>query len=81
MEHIAYLEKAKKEKRVANGIVWRCKKAYEIIAELKEELKKNPRYKELVDTVSMLDDLSCQVDAMLKAKRDKKNGKTAKNGK
>jgi hypothetical protein len=80
-EHIAYLEKAKKEKRVPNGIIWRCKKAYEIIAELKEELKHTKRYKELVDTVAILDDLSCQVEAMLKAKRKNGNGKANKKGK
>lgn len=73
MEHIKYLEKAKKTKRVANGIVWRCKKAFEIVSELKEELKKNTRYKELVDTVEILDELISRVEIILKKQKEKKS--------
>jgi len=72
MEHVQYLEKAKKAKRVANGIIWRCKKAFEIISELKEELKKNKRYKELVDTVEVLDELISRVELILKKQKEKK---------
>lgn len=71
MEHIAYMEKAKKAKRVSSGIVWRCKRAFEIIAELSKEISTHKRIKELKDTNQILDELTCQVEAILKKKKAK----------
>jgi hypothetical protein len=72
MEHVQYMEKAIKAKRVANGLIWRCKKACEIIHELKQELKAHGRYKELLDTVSILDEVLPKVEAIIKKQKAKK---------
>ena len=71
MEHIKYMENAKKDKRASSGIIWRCKRAFEIIAELSKELLTHKRYKELADTNQILDELTCQVEALLKKQKGK----------
>jgi len=72
MEHIRYLEKVERERRAGNGVIWKCKKAFEVVSELKDELKANKRFKELVDTVEILDELICRCDKILKVEKNKK---------
>jgi len=78
MEHVQYMENAIKTKRVANGLIWRSKKACEIVHELKEEIKTNPRYKEVVDTVTILDELIPRVEAIVKPQKTKATKKATK---
>jgi len=70
MEHIQYLEKAEKKRRIPNGTMWRCKKAYEIVSELMGELKGHKRYRELIDTVEVLDHLIGKVETILKREKN-----------
>ena len=71
MEHIKYCEKAKKEQKIARGTLWRCKEAYSICATLKEELKGNKRYNELVDTVEALGESVALVEPLVKSQNEK----------
>jgi len=65
MEHIKYLENGIKERRMSKSTLWRCKKAYELIEALKEELKGNKRYNEVVDTNQILGDLIGKMEAII----------------
>jgi hypothetical protein len=78
MEHIAYMEKAEKAKRVAQSTVWRCKKAVEICNAHAEGLKDNERYNEILDTINMLDELVGQVEAFVTDAKEKTAKEKAK---
>jgi len=57
MEHIKYIDKGLDEQRMTPSTLWRCKKAYSIISDLKEEVKnRQDLYDEITDTISLLDD-------------------------
>lgn len=70
MEHIKYCEKAKKEQKMARGTLWRCKEAYSICSALKEELKANKRYNELVDTIEALGESVARVEPLVKTQKE-----------
>jgi len=71
MEHIKYCDLAIKTKKMPRGTMWRCKEAYSIINGLKEELKKNKRYHELVDTVGVLGERISLAEVQLKPETEK----------
>jgi len=77
MEHIRYMEKAEMERRATKGLIWRSKRAFEIVSELSEELKNNPRYKEILDTNQALDEQTCKVEAIVKEEKAKIKGELA----
>lgn len=72
-EHIRYIDNGIEDQRMSPPILWRCKKAYSIIEELKEEVKHRPDlYDEIVDTVSLLSDkISIMEDFMRKWKEER----------
>jgi len=65
MEHIRYLEKGLEERRISDSTLWRCKKAYEHIEVLAEELRNHERYTEIIDTNETLGDLIAQMEAIV----------------
>jgi hypothetical protein len=71
MEHIKYLDKGKKERKLAKSTLWRCKQVSQIVNTIKDELKGNSRFNELSDTVSMLDDSIGQVETILEDEKKK----------
>lgn len=71
-EHIRYMDKVKKKRRAANGLVWRCKEAFKAISSLAEEVKTHKRYKELIDTIMALDGATCKAEAILKVEKEKR---------
>lgn len=71
MQHIEYAEKGKKAKRMSKSTLWRCKQAYTIIEALKEEIKGNNRYNELVDTNGALGEVVADVENMLEQQKKK----------
>jgi len=78
MEHIAYMELALKQKRVAQSTVWRCKKTVEICNAHTESLKDNERYNEILDTINTLDELIGQVESFVTEAKEKKAKANAK---
>jgi hypothetical protein len=78
-EHIGYCDKGLEEQRMPRSTLWRCKKAVEIITELKEELKQESDKNEVTDTVSILDDKVCKAEAMvMKLEEEAKENKNVK---
>ena len=71
MEHTKYCDLAIKTKKMPRGTMWRCKEAYSIINALKEELKGNKRYNELVDTVGVLGERISLAEAAIKLETEK----------
>lgn len=71
------VDKGLKEGLMSDSILWRCKKASEIVETLKETLKTHTRYNEIVDTLAMLDDTIGQFEA----KKQQKAMKLAKKSK
>jgi hypothetical protein len=65
MEHVKYCEKGLEEERLPKSSLWRCKKAYEIINTLADELNSEDARNEVKDTVSLLDDKIQLVEAMI----------------
>jgi len=65
MEHIKYLEKGLEDRRISDSTLWRCKKAYEHIEVLAEELRNHERYNEIIDTNETLGDLIAQMEAII----------------
>jgi len=77
MEHQRYVEKGLKTGDMYDSTLWRCKKSVEIIEELKEELKGHKQYREIIDTLRMLDDTISRYEdkkEQEKIKEIKKNG-------
>jgi transcription initiation factor TFIIIB Brf1 subunit/transcription initiation factor TFIIB len=64
-EHIQYCDKALDEQRIAKSSLWRCKKAYEIINLLADELKSEDSRHEVKDESELLSDKVSQVEAMI----------------
>lgn len=77
MEHIRYMEDAKKAKRASKGLIWRAKRAFEIVSELSNELKNHTRFKEITDTNQALDEITNKVEAIIKAEKLKIKGELA----
>ena len=79
MEHIRYIDKGINDQRMSPATLWRCKKSYSIIEELKEELKQRPDlYEEIVDTVALLSDKISIIEEHMrkwKAERDAQKAK------
>lgn len=75
MEHIKYTDKAKKEKKIAQSSLWRCKTAYSAIEAHKEALKQHSRYNEIKDTNNFLGEQIALVENMLNKNKEKKNEK------
>lgn len=78
MEHVKMAEDGLKDKRMAQSTLWRCRKAVEICNAHIDSMKGHERYNEMLDTVSMLDELNGSVEAFLtdqKAEKAKKNKK------
>lgn len=71
MEHVKYAEDAIKKKRMAQAILWRCKKAVEICSAHAEGLKKSDRYAEIIDTINMLDELNGQCESFILDQKEK----------
>lgn len=80
-EHIAYCDKGLDEQRLPKSSLWRCKKAYEIINTLAEELKSDDAKNEVKDTVNLLDDKIQQVEAMLILQEEEAEAEKAKKAK
>lgn len=72
-EHIRYLEKGIRIKNIAQSTLWRCKQTSEIVNQLAPEIKANPRYNEVIDTIAILDDLIGQLESILEARKPKKD--------
>lgn len=64
-EHIQYCDKALDEQRMPKSSLWRCKKAYEIINLLADELKTEDAKHEVKDESELLSDKVSQVEAMM----------------
>ena len=64
-EHIAYCDKALEEQRMPKSSLWRCKKAFEIVNLLAEELKEKDNQNEVKDTAQILSDKTSEVEVML----------------
>lgn len=69
-EHIQYCDKALDEQRIAKSSLWRCKKAYEIINLLADELKSEDSRHEVKDESELLSDKVSQVEAMIQKQED-----------
>jgi len=78
MEHIKYTDKAKREQKMAQSTLWRCKEAYSIIEALKEELKSHVRYNEIIDTNQLLGEQIAYIENMLETKKKLKKQKNNK---
>lgn len=78
MKHIKYTDKGLKEQRMAQSTLWRCKNAFSIVEQLKEELKTHKQYKQIVDTNAILGDKIAKIENMLKDKKDKEAQKKGK---
>jgi hypothetical protein len=76
MEHIAYCDNALTEKRMSKSNLWRCKKAYEIVNELAQELKSQDAQQEIQDTAEILSDKISQVEAMILQQQEQKEKET-----
>jgi len=78
------IDKGVKDKNLSESLLWRVKKASEIVSMLKETLKdksKKSRYNEIVDSLTMLDDSIAryeQIKEQKKAKEQKAKTKDTK---
>jgi hypothetical protein len=64
-QHIASCDKGLDAKKMDSSKIWRCKKAYEYIHILADELRNKSLRNEVKDTVALLGDKIAQVEAML----------------
>jgi len=78
MEHIKYTEKGKKERKMSQSTLWRCKQAYSIVESLKEEVKGNKRYNEVKDTNALLGEHIAYIENMIEKQKREKISKSAK---
>lgn len=61
-----------KDQIMSESVLWRCKKAVEIVSVIMETLKANKRYKEILDTKEILDDSIHRYEAIKLNKKRKK---------
>lgn len=76
-EHIQYCDDALNEQRMPKSSLWRCKKAYEIVNLLAEELKTEDSKHEVRDTAEILSDKYSQVEAMLEKQEEEEKANKA----
>jgi hypothetical protein len=77
-EHIQYCDNGLTEERMPKSTLWRCKKAYEYIEMLSEELKDADAKLEVKDTAHILSDKIAQIENLLdeqEEERKKEEGK------
>jgi len=72
MENIKAIDKGLKEKRINHDILWRSKKAYEIVNILKDSQKTHNRFNEVKDRLSNLYDKIHLFQSELEKKRNNK---------
>lgn len=71
MQHVQYLEKALRTKKVPSGTIWKCKTTFEFVSEQADVMKNHKQHKELIDTVEILDELTSKVQRMMEDMKDK----------
>jgi len=71
MEHLRYVTKGLKKRRIAKSTLWRCQHASEIVNAIKDELSTSKRYKELCDTIGILDDQIGAMEAIIAKEKEK----------
>lgn len=76
MEHLAYIDKGKKAQRMSKSTLWRCKQAYSIVEALKDELKGNQRFNEILDTNEMLGEAIGDIESIIEEQKRKEAQKS-----
>jgi hypothetical protein len=70
MEHIQYCDKGLEAGRMAKSTLWRCRKAYEYITALAEELESEDAKLEVKDTNILLDDKIHLAEEMIREQEE-----------